>query len=68
MTAPAAPPVVTLWGFDGVGPVHDLVGGAYRLPAGADWLHEVKHDGFGVLARKQGERIQIWSLRPRRNL
>src|SRR5215467_7812893 len=34
-----------------------------RPPAGAGWLHEVKHDGFRVLARKQGERVQIWSRR-----
>jgi hypothetical protein len=27
-----------------------------RPPAGLGWLHEVKHDGFRVLARKQGER------------
>ena len=32
-------------------------------PTGADWLHEVKHDGFGILARKQGERVKIWSRR-----
>jgi bifunctional non-homologous end joining protein LigD len=32
-------------------------------PAGPGWLHEVKHDGFRILARKQGERIQVWSRR-----
>jgi bifunctional non-homologous end joining protein LigD len=30
-------------------------------PAGPDWLHEVKHDGFRTLARKQGERVDVWS-------
>jgi len=30
-------------------------------PAGAGWLHEVKHDGFRILARKQGERVTIWT-------
>ena len=30
-------------------------------PAGPGWLHEVKHDGFRTLARKQGERINVWS-------
>ena len=34
-----------------------------RPPAGAGWLHEVKHDGFRVLARKQGERVRVWSRR-----
>jgi bifunctional non-homologous end joining protein LigD len=32
-------------------------------PAGPGWLHEVKHDGFRILARKQGERVQVWSRR-----
>jgi len=32
-------------------------------PAGPGWLHEVKHDGFRILARKQGERVQTWSRR-----
>lgn len=33
-----------------------------RPPSGADWLHEIKHDGFRILAVK-GERVQIWSRR-----
>jgi bifunctional non-homologous end joining protein LigD len=32
-------------------------------PAGPGWLHEIKHDGFRILARKQGERVQVWSRR-----
>jgi bifunctional non-homologous end joining protein LigD len=32
-------------------------------PTGAGWLHEIKHDGFRILARKQGERVQVWSRR-----
>ena len=34
-----------------------------RPPAGPGWLHEVKHDGFRILARKDGERAQVWSRR-----
>jgi bifunctional non-homologous end joining protein LigD len=34
-----------------------------RPPAGPGWLHEIKHDGFRILARKQGDRVQIWSRR-----
>ena len=34
-----------------------------RPPAGAGWLHEVKHDGFRVLVRKLGERAKVWSRR-----
>jgi bifunctional non-homologous end joining protein LigD len=32
-------------------------------PAGPGWLHEMKHDGFRILARKQGERVEVWSRR-----
>ena len=31
--------------------------------AGPGWLHEVKHDGFRILARKQGARVEVWSRR-----
>jgi bifunctional non-homologous end joining protein LigD len=34
-----------------------------RPPTGPGWLHEVKHDGFRILARKKSERIQIWTRR-----
>jgi bifunctional non-homologous end joining protein LigD len=34
-----------------------------RPPAGPGWLHEIKHDGFRVLAWKQGERVTAWSRR-----
>jgi ATP-dependent DNA ligase len=30
-------------------------------PSGADWLHEIKHDGFRVIARKDGERVRLYS-------
>jgi len=25
-----------------------------KLPSGSQWLHEIKHDGFRVIARKNG--------------
>jgi bifunctional non-homologous end joining protein LigD len=34
-----------------------------RPPAGPGWLHEVKHEGFRIVACKQGERIQVWTRR-----
>ena len=40
-----------------------LPSNAAAPPSGKLWLHEVKHDGFGVLARKQVERLQVWSRR-----
>ena len=30
-------------------------------PSGAVWLHEIKHDGFRVIARKAGERVRLYS-------
>jgi bifunctional non-homologous end joining protein LigD len=32
-------------------------------PAGPGWLHEMKHDGFRTLARKQGASVDVWSRR-----
>ena len=34
---------------------------ALRPPAGAVWLHEFKHDGFRVIARKDGARVRLYS-------
>jgi ATP-dependent DNA ligase len=31
------------------------------LVARPRWLHEVKHDGYRLLARKKGERVTVWS-------
>src|SRR5258708_25365340 len=32
-----------------------------KLPSGDLWLHEIKHDGFRVIARKDGERVRLYS-------
>jgi bifunctional non-homologous end joining protein LigD len=34
---------------------------APRPPSGNDWLHEVKHDGFRIIARKVGKRVRLYS-------
>jgi ATP-dependent DNA ligase len=34
---------------------------AREAPSGDEWLHEIKHDGYRVLARKDGQRIQLFS-------
>src|SRR5258707_15810838 len=34
---------------------------APRPPSGALWLHEIKHDGFRVIARKDGDRARLYS-------
>jgi ATP-dependent DNA ligase len=32
-----------------------------RLPSGSEWLHEIKHDGFRVIARKKGAQVRLYS-------
>ena len=34
---------------------------AKQPPAGDGWLHEIKHDGFRVIARKDGKRVRLYS-------
>jgi bifunctional non-homologous end joining protein LigD len=34
---------------------------ATTVPTGPEWLHELKHDGMRVVARKAGGRVSIWS-------
>jgi bifunctional non-homologous end joining protein LigD len=30
-------------------------------PSGPGWLHEIKHDGFRIIARKDGDRVRLYS-------
>src|SRR5215469_16320102 len=32
-----------------------------KLPSGSQWLHEIKHDGFRIIARKTGARVRLYS-------
>jgi bifunctional non-homologous end joining protein LigD len=34
---------------------------ADRPPAGPEWSHEIKWDGFRMIARKDGERVRVWA-------
>src|SRR4030088_3260907 len=34
---------------------------APKPPRGGAWLHEIKHDGFRVIARKDGARVKLYS-------
>jgi ATP-dependent DNA ligase len=34
---------------------------ADTLPSGALWVHEIKHDGFRIMARKDGPRVRLYS-------
>src|SRR5262245_65845721 len=32
-----------------------------KLPSSSQWLHEIKNDGFRVIARKDGPRVRLYS-------
>jgi ATP-dependent DNA ligase len=32
-----------------------------KLPSGGLWLHEIKHDGFRIIARKNGAQVRLYS-------
>jgi bifunctional non-homologous end joining protein LigD len=32
-----------------------------KLPSGSQWVHEIKHDGFRVIARKKGAQVRLYS-------
>ena len=34
---------------------------APQPPFGKQWLHEIKHDGFRIIARKDGKRVKLYS-------
>jgi ATP-dependent DNA ligase len=34
---------------------------ASQPPTSEAWLHEIKHDGFRVIARKDGNRVRLYS-------
>jgi bifunctional non-homologous end joining protein LigD len=34
---------------------------AHGVPDGDGWIHEVKHDGFRVIALKEGDEVRLWS-------
>jgi ATP-dependent DNA ligase len=36
-----------------------------KLPSGDQWLREIKHDGFRIIARKNGAKVRLYS-RPAR--
>jgi ATP-dependent DNA ligase len=38
-----------------------LPSSAPQAPSGEEWLHEIKHDGFRVIARKDGASVRLYS-------
>jgi ATP-dependent DNA ligase len=34
---------------------------AKEPPSGPDWIHEIKHDGFRILARREAARVRLYT-------
>ena len=34
-----------------------------KPPEGPEWVHEIKHDGYRLIARRQGDRIRLYTRR-----
>ena len=36
---------------------------ARHAPVGRDWVHEIKHDGYRLMVRRQGARVRLFTRR-----
>src|ERR1700678_4185904 len=36
---------------------------AHKPPAGPQWVHEIKHDGYRLIVRRAGERVRLFTRR-----
>jgi bifunctional non-homologous end joining protein LigD len=36
---------------------------AYKVPSGPDWIHEVKHDGYRLQVRREGDVVRLFTRR-----
>jgi bifunctional non-homologous end joining protein LigD len=36
---------------------------AYKVPAGPDWIHEVKHDGYRLQVHREGDAVRLFTRR-----
>src|SRR3981081_2744749 len=32
---------------------------ATKVPAGPDWIHEIKHDGYRLIVHREGKRVRL---------
>lgn len=32
-----------------------------KVPAGPDWIHEIKHDGFRLIVQREGQRVRLFT-------
>jgi ATP-dependent DNA ligase len=36
---------------------------AIKPPAGPDWVHEIKHDGYRLIVRRDGKAVRLFTRR-----
>jgi hypothetical protein len=36
---------------------------AHKPPSGPDWVHEIKHDGYRLIVRRDGEAVRLFTRR-----
>jgi bifunctional non-homologous end joining protein LigD len=36
---------------------------AAKPPSGPDWVHEIKHDGYRLIVRRDGEAVRLFTRR-----
>jgi bifunctional non-homologous end joining protein LigD len=36
---------------------------AYKVPVGPDWVHEIKHDGYRLQVRRDGDTVRLFTRR-----
>jgi bifunctional non-homologous end joining protein LigD len=34
---------------------------ATKVPAGPDWIHEIKHDGYRRIVQRDGKRVRLFT-------
>jgi len=32
-----------------------------KVPAGPDWIHEIKHDGYRLIVQRKGKRVRLFT-------
>jgi ATP-dependent DNA ligase len=32
-----------------------------KVPAGPDWFHEIKHDGYRLIVQREGKRVRLFT-------
>src|SRR5712675_3645918 len=36
---------------------------AHKPPSGPDWVHEIKHDGYRLIVRREGKAVRLFTRR-----